>query len=683
MQLGYRVAEPDAEKATETLSKILEPGESVCLLVRGRHHKNREIDMLAVTDRRIISLGVKAPGVKPISWSLEDCEAIAEIRTIAIRLRKWDGSILDIGYMLSRGQDEKPFVIALEDALRSQPDYELKAKAIADREVRLVGFKFPDDTGRMTARRLNPFLEPDEVVLYVGSFMAGRGISGDSIALTDTRIFVFRYKDFGQAPTTTNRYENLAAFSCARGQITVTDHIGNQVVLGRLRHDKQDLDAVQAILAQAIGSRAASTTDSKSSSNGGPSESHQGTYDLRLEGAGRKPVPVIKLVRQHTQLELRDAKDLVEAAPVTLFRDLSAIEARALQHAFEEAGANVTLVNSGANEAPQDKALQEAEMPSADEPSETEQPVDLPAKDVDSEPESPEPVSAAALPAALPEVLPDGFVLGDFGVVIDHPPGAAGAFGRVYRVRRSFDDRVLAGKLYMRGPTSDYGDTADEGIRREVEALEALSHPNVVRVFGPIPVTSTGEWMILSEWLDGSDLVALTNGTTRNSGEVIFDLGAQLLSALAYLESVQVVHRDLKPANIMLTSSGQLKIIDFNLARGMGQITAIAGTQIYMPPDFMSLALSTDHFVDRYAAGVILFELLTQRHPYFLYLTSRTPVLPDSQPMAPERLRGDVSTELSGFLVRAVGASDANRFSTAGEMAAQWNALEDSIKGLV
>jgi serine/threonine protein kinase len=152
---------------------------------------------------------------------------------------------------------------------------------------------------------------------------------------------------------------------------------------------------------------------------------------------------------------------------------------------------------------------------------------------------------------------------------------------------------------------------------------------------------------------------------------------------LEYLESTQVVHRDLKPANVMLTSDRQLKIIDFNLAREVGQVTAIAGTQLYMPPDFMSLAHSTDHFVDCYAAGVMLYELVTQLHPYYAYFTSQTPVLTNSRPMSPERLRADVSPDLSAFLLQSVSALDAHRFPSAKEMRTRWMSLEQSVKGLV
>jgi ribosomal protein L7/L12/tRNA A-37 threonylcarbamoyl transferase component Bud32 len=675
VQLGSKVTATDVEKVKGLLQGMLEQDETVRMLVRGSHTDVRGIDIHAITDHRVINLALKRDDVEPVAWDLEDCEAIDEVRTVAVRLRKWNGAVVNIGYLLSRSQDEKAFVATLEETLQAQPNRDVKAKAIAACEVRVVGFKFPDETGRMAARRLNPFLEPEESVLYVGSFVTARGIRGDSLALTNRRMLVFAYKDFGEAPTTSNRYDNLAAFSCTKSQFAITDHIGNQVVLGRLRHDRQDLETVVGILSECITNRATSTSESSPSQAQAPIDGAM--CDVRLNGAGSRPIPVIKIVRRQLNLGLREARDLVESSPVILIRGVPSRQGLEIQRALETAGASVTLTPSDESMAQEEATKKSAEGLSMEReafPVVVEEGEVSPAHSV---------VSAGGLPTELPDPLPDGFQLGDFGTVLDHPPGAAGAFGRVYRVRRSFDDRILAGKLYLRGTSSDYGELADEGIRREVEALESLSHPNVVRVFSPIPVTSTGEWMILSEWLDGKDLVPYTSGSEPNSGETIFDLGSQLLAALEYLESIQVVHRDLKPANVMLTSDRQLKIIDFNLAREVGQVTAIAGTQLYMPPDFMSLAHSTDHFVDRYAAGVMLYELVTQLHPYYAYFTSQTPVLTNSRPMSPERLRADVSPDLSAFLLQSVSALDAHRFPSAKEMRTRWMSLEQSVKGLV
>ena len=287
----------------------------------------------------------------------------------------------------------------------------------------------------------------------------------------------------------------------------------------------------------------------------------------------------------------------------------------------------------------------------------------------------------AGLPAKLPDPLPPGFPLVGFGVVIDQPRGAQGAFGTVYRVKRDFDDRVLAGKLFRKDPSAPYPEMADRALRQEVKALESLTHPNIVRVLGPIPVTSQGEWMIISEWIDGSTLDDYTDGPKAMNGAAIFQAGAQLLAALAYLEDKAVVHRDLKPANVMI-DNGALKVIDFNLTRDTGRDTMIAGTPAYMPPDFLAQASSTDSFVDRYGAAIMLYQLIVGQHPYAASLNNGGRPSISTPPADPRTLRPELSSELAAFMVKSVAPRESERFNSAYEMADAWAALSDDITKL-
>lgn len=306
-------------------------------------------------------------------------------------------------------------------------------------------------------------------------------------------------------------------------------------------------------------------------------------------------------------------------------------------------------------------------------------------KDIDDDFPSLGPVAAPAstgLPATLPDPLPPGFPLAGFGEVIDQPGGAQGAFGTVYRVRRDFDGRILAGKLFRKDPSAPYADMADQALRQEVKALESLTHPNIVRVLGPIPVTTAGEWMIISEWIDGSTLDDYTDGPKAMNGREILTTGMQLLAALTYLEDVGVVHRDIKPANVMVDTQGSVKLIDFNLTRDTGRSTMIAGTPAYMPPDFLAHASSTDSFVDRYGVGVILYQLVLGQHPYATSMTvGRTPSL-STPPTKPRTLRPEVSSDLGDFLMQGVAPRETERFGSAGEMAAAWAALSGDITAL-
>jgi uncharacterized protein (TIGR02653 family) len=303
-------------------------------------------------------------------------------------------------------------------------------------------------------------------------------------------------------------------------------------------------------------------------------------------------------------------------------------------------------------------------------------------QDIDDDFPSLGPVPGAAgigLPAQLPHPLPPGFVLVGFGVVVNQPRGAQGAFGTVYRVKRDFDGRLLAGKLFRKDPAAPYPELADAALRQEVKALESLTHPNIVRVLGPIPVTTQGEWMIISEWIDGTTLDDYTDGPKALAGPEIHRVGAQLLSALVYLEDVGVVHRDIKPANVMVDDAGTLKLIDFNLTRETGRRTVMAGTPAYMPPDFLAQADAADSFVDRYAAAIILYELVVWLHPYASELSDRRPPPLSAMPTSPQSLRPDVSPALASVLVRGVAPLEADRFGSAQDMAEAWASVLDDV----
>jgi uncharacterized protein (TIGR02653 family) len=290
--------------------------------------------------------------------------------------------------------------------------------------------------------------------------------------------------------------------------------------------------------------------------------------------------------------------------------------------------------------------------------------------------------ASTGLPATLPDPLPPDFPLVGFGSVIDQPRGAQGAFGTVYRVKRDFDGRILAGKLFRKDPSAPYPEMADAALRQEVKALESLTHPNIVRVLGPIPVTTQGEWMIISEWIEGSTLDDFTDGPKAMSGNEIYSAGTQLLAALTYLEDIGVVHRDIKPANVMVDNSGSIRLIDFNLTRETGLKTLVAGTPAYMPPDFLAQADSADSFVDRYGVAVILYQLVVGLHPYAPYLADgRRPSL-SATPTDPRTLRAEVSPGLAAFLVRGVAPLEADRSASARAMADAWAPLADDITHL-
>jgi serine/threonine protein kinase len=196
-----------------------------------------------------------------------------------------------------------------------------------------------------------------------------------------------------------------------------------------------------------------------------------------------------------------------------------------------------------------------------------------------------------------------------------------GTFGDVFRVERIADGTALAMKVLKE---SDPMSRAR--LRREASALARLAHPNVVSVveLGE----DTGHMFLVSELLVGTSLDARLEAGLMDASEGLrlFDL---VLGGLAFAHAMGVAHRDLKPGNIFLVrGSGAIsvKLLDFGLAKfhepaAFGHHTvltangAILGTPDYMAPEQI-FGPSVDARADVYAAGVVLFEVLTGRVPF-------------------------------------------------------------------
>ena len=192
-----------------------------------------------------------------------------------------------------------------------------------------------------------------------------------------------------------------------------------------------------------------------------------------------------------------------------------------------------------------------------------------------------------------------------------------GAMGVVYKARQVGLNRPVALKMVLAGPYADAGTRARFLI--EAEAVAALEHPHVVRVF------AFGEHdgfpYLAMEYLPGGSLAdRLKAGgplPPREAAAVV----AKLAGAVAQAHARGVVHRDIKPANVMLAADGSPRLTDFGLAKvGRSDLTgtgAVLGTPAYMSPE---QAAGRVHEVgpaaDVYALGALLYDLLTGRPPF-------------------------------------------------------------------
>ncbi len=218
-----------------------------------------------------------------------------------------------------------------------------------------------------------------------------------------------------------------------------------------------------------------------------------------------------------------------------------------------------------------------------------------------------------------------------------------------------------------------------ERFRREAQNSAALNHPAIVAVYdtgetqteyGPLPY-------IVMEFVDGRTLRDIVKTQGPLSGKRAMEVMADVSAALDFSHRHGIVHRDVKPANVMITKSGAVKVMDFGIARAIHdgqaavtQTAAVIGTAQYLSPE-QARGESVDARSDVYAAGCVLFELLTGEPPF----TGDSPVAVAYQhvredPKAPSQLNPKVSPQLDAIVLKAMSKGPANRYQSAAEMRA-------------
>lgn len=190
----------------------------------------------------------------------------------------------------------------------------------------------------------------------------------------------------------------------------------------------------------------------------------------------------------------------------------------------------------------------------------------------------------------------------------------AGGMGEVFRARDLVLDEDVAVKFLPESRAHD------EGFMRrfinEVRLARQISHPSVCRVHDIGEVD--GRSFLSMEYIDGEDLASLLRRIGRLPPEKGYELAQQLCAGLAELHEAGLLHRDLKPANLMIDGQGRLKLADFGLAAVREELRAHEygdGTPAYMAPEQLS-GREVSQRSDIYALGVVLYELLSGRHPH-------------------------------------------------------------------
>jgi len=216
-------------------------------------------------------------------------------------------------------------------------------------------------------------------------------------------------------------------------------------------------------------------------------------------------------------------------------------------------------------------------------------------------------------------------------------------------------------------------------FRQEAQAASRLAHPGIVRVLDAgDDLIQTGEGpqrlpFIVMEFVDGKNLRELADEGRLSQAEACRVVDA-VLGALEYSHRAGIVHRDIKPANIMITRSGQVKVMDFGIARAVSetsstvqQTTAILGTAAYFSPE-QAKGETVDIRTDLYSTGVLLYELLTGDVPF----RGETAVAVAYQhvserPQPPSERDPEISPALDRVILHSLAKDRTRRFQSASE----------------
>jgi serine/threonine-protein kinase len=253
-----------------------------------------------------------------------------------------------------------------------------------------------------------------------------------------------------------------------------------------------------------------------------------------------------------------------------------------------------------------------------------------------------------------------------------------GGMAEVHRGRDLRLGRDVAIKMLRTDLARD--NTFQLRFRREAQNAASLNHPAIAAIYDTGEERgATGESLpyIVMEFVNGHTLKEVLAAEQRLQPRRALEITADICAALDFSHRHGIIHRDVKPGNVMITGNGQVKVMDFGIARDLGsgattmtQTSAVIGTAQYLSPE-QARGEAVDARSDVYATGCVLFELLCGYPPF----VGDSPVAVAYQhvkedPRPPSQFNPEVGPDIDAVVLKALAKNPANRYQSAAEMRA-------------
>ena len=269
--------------------------------------------------------------------------------------------------------------------------------------------------------------------------------------------------------------------------------------------------------------------------------------------------------------------------------------------------------------------------------------------------------------------LPSGTRLGPYKI---EAPIGAGGMGEVYRATDTRLNRNVGVKILSARLTAEPG--AKQRFEREAHTASALNDPHICTIYDV--GEHNGRQFLVMELLEGRMLKQYMDGQGL-AVEQVLRLGMQIAAALQTAHGKGIIHRDVKPANIFVTEGGEVKVLDFGLAKllrptdqdatrslTLTEPRAVLGTLPYMAPEQL-LGEKTDARTDIWGVGAVLYEMATSQRPFREEVSTRlTDAILHQPPTPPRALNGAIPAELERIILKCLDKDPENRYQSAREL---------------